>query len=198
MSSSDGALERQLSAAVEQASVLRQRLEDSRRRFAEQLESLEQKVQHAEDRATGLEDTIPPEVATHPGRMIAFANGCLALGDDLAADAYIACDPVALLAALSLREKHGGRVVYDETEPPNAADPVPAAFLALFTEEALAQRDVTLVHEHDEQGSHAVILGGDDRCRRIAETLLERGARVTMVASEEPTDPRPGAKYFAV
>jgi hypothetical protein len=211
MASSDrDLLERELDTAVRYRADLQERLDSARRHFARQLASLERSVQRAEGHGGGggAHGNSPPDVPVYPQRMVAFAAGCLALGDELAAATYVAHDVVPLFAAVSLQTRHGGRIVYAPSPRPDGrAGGSPAeAFTHVFTQEALARRDTVLVAEEErlaelpEPGSHTVILSVDDAARsiRLAEALLERGAKVTIVGSQPAADAPPGVEYRVV
>jgi hypothetical protein len=212
MASSDrDILERELDTAARHTADLQQRLDSARLHFARQLASLERSLQRAEGRidGDGGKSSVPPDVAAYPQRMVAFADGCLALGDELGADTYLAHDVVTLFAAVSLQARHGGRIVYAPAPRADAgSEGSPAdAFSHVFTQEALARHDTFMVGEEEEQlaeslepASHTVVLSVEDarRSRPLAETLLERGGKVTIVGSQPVTDASPGVEYRVI
>jgi glycosyltransferase involved in cell wall biosynthesis len=114
------------------------------------LARLEATVESIAERERHVKSSNPVEVA-FPRRIIAFADGCLRLGAELAADVYLSHDDLPLLAAKMLRDAHGGRIVYDAIEIPDYKSRSRRALVPEVSplEAFLRAYDLGILHEPD-------------------------------------------------
>ena len=109
---------RELRAVTNERRRIERRRSAERAEREERLERVRSSLERVRDREERLRTSNPQEVE-YPRRMIAFAEGCCALDEQLAADVYLSHDNLPMLAATMLRDRHGGRIVYDAIEIPD-------------------------------------------------------------------------------
>jgi glycosyltransferase involved in cell wall biosynthesis len=141
---------RQLRAETQRVVIARQQRERRAAADARLLGQLEHTLERIHEREQHVRSANPSEVA-FPRRMIAFADGCLELGEQLAADVYLSHDDLPLLAATMLRDRHGGRIVYDAIEIPDYKSRSRRALVPQVNplEAFLRAYDLGILHEPD-------------------------------------------------
>lgn len=103
-----------------EAEKTREALRAERRAFEDRRSALQAQLTESRSRARQLlADNRELAYLVPLRQMFAFADRCRGIADEIAADAYIAHDDVALLAGHLLREAKGGTLVYDAAEFPD-------------------------------------------------------------------------------
>jgi hypothetical protein len=211
---------RVLRTATRRITLLDQRRRESELQRNRQLTALEARLAAFAERERRLDESGWSDVEL-PRRMIAFASGCLQLGQELAADVYVSHDDLPMLAATMLRERHGGRIMYDAIEPRDRGS---RALRRDYLGDFLRAYDLGVLHEAEaimaagdtieahleslgfasvDEGRRVTILGirdvcNDGHCAEIANTLLGLGRQVTIVGPLAPESPNPAVIYRTV